>query len=455
MTGRRLLPGSLRFRVTALAALAVLGVLTAVGTGVVLTHRAVLIESLDEGLGDRAETIAGQVRSGRAFGRGDLPTDDVLAQVVGADGTVLAASPGLGDVRLGSGVPERTTVTDGRFPDGGQARVVAAPAGAAAVYVAGSLEDVERSTGTLVGSLLVAVPLSSAALAALVWWLVGRVLRPVEDIRAEVDRISARRLDRRVPEPSTPDEVARLARTMNAMLDRLAAAAAEQRRFVADAAHELRSPLARIRAQLEVDAAHPGSADPRATHASVLDETVRLQRLVDDLLLLARGDAGALDLDRAGPVDLDHVVEGLVRGRGAQDGPRIETRGVGAVQVRGDAAQLARAVGNLLDNAVRHARSTVTVHLAEDDGGRAVLTVADDGPGIPAADRERVFDRFTRLDEARSADGGAGLGLAIVRDIAQRHGGTLTLETAAPEGARFAFTLPGDGVSAASPPGRA
>jgi signal transduction histidine kinase len=227
------------------------------------------------------------------------------------------------------------------------------------------------------------------------------------------------------------------------MLDRLAGSAEQQRRFVADAAHELRSPLTRVRAELEVDAAHPESADLPATHASVLRETIALQQLVDDLLLLARGDAGALDVARAGPVDLDDVVEqqAAVRRTGNR---RIDTRGVAPVQVPGDGAQLARAVGNLLDNAVRHARGTVTVTLDGDDDS-AVLTVADDGPGIPPDARDVVFARFTRLDDARSSrDGGAGLGLAIARDIAERHGGTRAFVADGTPGARFVLRLPGE-----------
>jgi signal transduction histidine kinase len=335
---------------------------------------------------------------------------------------------------------------------GADARVLATPAGAGTVFVAGTVEDVEASTTVLRRSLLVAVPLSTLVLAALVWWLVGRVLRPVETIRAEVDRITASDLRRRVPEPPTTDEIARLAHTMNAMLGRLADASEEQRRFVADAAHELRSPLARIRAQLEVDAAHPATADPDATRASVLAEAARLQRLVDDLLLLASGDAGALDPVRAGPVDLDDVVERLAAER-RTGGTGIDTRGVRPVQVLGDEAQLGRAIANLLDNAVRHARSTVTVSL-EERAGKAALTVVDDGPGIPAEQRDRVFERFIRLDDARSADGGAGLGLAIARDIARRHGGGLVIDGSALSGAVLVFTLPGEGVSVPADPGR-
>ena len=444
MSGRRrALPGSLRLRITALAALVVLAVLTAVGVALTVTQRAILTEGLDESLGDRADGIASQLRAGEPLGPGDLPSDDVVVQVVDRAGTVLAASTGARDAPLWSGTP-RGSVVDGFLPYGqGPARVLAEPVDDATVYVAGTLEDVDGSTSVLLRSLAVAVPVSTAALAGLIWWLVGRVLRPVEAIRTEVDRITASRLDRRVPEPPTADEIARLAHTMNAMLDRISGSAERQRRFVADAAHELRSPLARIRAEMEVDAAHPGSADLAVTHRSVLTEAITLQRLVDDLLLLARGDAGAFDVERAGPVDLDDVVERAAVVRRRDAGPRIDTRGVVPVQVRGDAPQLRRAVANLLDNAVRHARGTVTVTLGEVAGGQAVLTVADDGPGIPVEDRERVFGRFTRLDEARSADGGAGLGLAIARDAAERHGGRLTVEGGgAGSGARFVLTLP-------------
>jgi signal transduction histidine kinase len=436
VTGR--LPGSLRFRVTALAALAVLTVLIAVGVGVTIAHRAVLTDSLDDSLSDQAETIAGRLRAGAPVETRDLPSDDVVVQVV-EDGVVLVESSGLDGGRFGPEIPAGTTVGDGELPDGGSARVLATPAGDATVYVAGALEDVEESVGALRGTLLVAVPASTAVLAGLVWWLVGRVLRPVDAIRTEVERISARRLDLRVPEPPTTDEIARLARTMNAMLDRLAGSVERQRRFVADAAHELRTPLARIRAELEVDAAHPASADPAATHASVLEQAVALQRLVDDLLLLARADSGALRQDSARPVDLDDVVQRVVQARAD---PRVATGDLAPVQVTGDAEQLERAVRNLLDNAARHARDRIAVTLHV-QGSAAELVVADDGPGIPAADAERVFERFTRLDDARATvDGGAGLGLAIARDIAERHGGTLTLDVRGGAGARFVLRLP-------------
>jgi signal transduction histidine kinase len=444
-------PRSLRVRVTAVASLAVLVVLTVASVGLVTAQRAALVDALDETLDQRADEITARLRAGQAPAARDLGAEDVVVQVVQDEGTVVAASPG-----LGGDLPRDTDSSPAtvRLPGSDQtARLVTADAGGTTVLVAGSLEDVRESTTALAGSLLLAVPLSTAALAGIVWWAVGRALRPVEAIRARVEQITGAESDQRVPEPTAPDEIARLARTMNAMLGRLQRSAERQRRFVADASHELRSPLARIRAELEVDAAHPETADPVTTRASLLTETGRLQRLLDDLLLLARGDAGALDPSCAGPVDLDDVVTRLVtEHRGRQ--PRIDARGVRPVQVRGDGTQLGRAVANLLDNAVRHARSAITVTLTEDDG-RAVLTVADDGPGIPAHERERAFERFTRLDDARSADGGAGLGLAIARDIAERHRGGLVLDTAAPDGARFVFTLPGDGVSGPRLPGRA
>ncbi len=315
------------------------------------------------------------------------------------------------------------------------------------VLVAASLDDVADGTAALGGALVVAVPLTAAVLAGIVWWAVGRALRPVEDIRTRVDSITAANLDARVPEPDTAEEISRLSRTMNAMLGRLQDSADRQRRFVADASHELRSPLARMRTELEVDRAHPGSADLAATSRSVLDEVVSLQQLVEDLLVLARGDADAVDLHHPVPVDLDEVV-GRLATRVRATGVAVDTREVRPVQVPGDPAALERAVWNLLDNAARHARCRVTLTVEESGGGMARAIVTDDGPGIAAVDRERVFERFTRLDGARSAgDGGAGLGLAIARDIARRHGGDLGLGSGGTAGACFVLTLPAAGRS--------
>jgi signal transduction histidine kinase len=240
------------------------------------------------------------------------------------------------------------------------------------------------------------------------------------------------------------------------MLDRIEDAARRQQRFVADASHELRSPLARIRTELEVDLAHPAGADPAATTRSVLSETIGMQALVDDLLVLARQDAGAAPARPAVAVDLDELVAEQVRRLRAEGPARVDAARVSAAQVTGDAGGLRRALGNVVDNAARHATSLVTITLAE-QGASAVLSVADDGPGIPAARRDEVFERFARLDGARSAStGGTGLGLAIARAIVIDHGGTIAVDPDHRPGARVVITLPlatgGEGGS--STPGR-
>ncbi len=438
---------TLRFRVTALATLAVLAVLAAVSTGVVLAQRATLTDGLDEALAVQADTLLAQLESGTTAETSD---DDFSFQLVERDGTLVVASPDLAgrpawNLRHAPGSPVVTADVGG---DIGDARLLSLPYRGDTLHVVADLDDVADSTAALAGSLVVAVPLSASVLAVVVWWAVGKSLRPVEAIRAEVDRISDRDLDRRVPEPATGDEIARLARTMNDMLDRLHASSERQRRFVSDASHELRSPLTRMRAEIEVDLAHPGSAHPASTQASVLAEVVALQTMVDDLLLLARGDAGALEVRRPEAVDLDDVVDDVVGRPGRTGGSLrvpVDRAAVDAVQVSGDPAQLRRLVSNLVDNAQRHARSTVRVSAASHADGWVELRVADDGPGVPEVLGESVFERFTRLDGARSpAHGGAGLGLAIARDVARRHGGTLTLEPgggAGPEGTGACFVV--------------
>ncbi|MGH9085023.1 MAG: sensor histidine kinase [Acidimicrobiales bacterium] len=429
---------------TALATVTVLVVLVVAGLVLVAQQRRLLTEALDEGLQERAaELLAlGDEVPATITGLGD---DDTLAQVL-VDDEVLASSDNAAGLPPVASAPERgeriLTIDelpheDGRFrlvsrSDAGSGRVV---------HVAGPLDDIDESVEVLARLLLGAVPLVVLAVAVVVWWMVGRTLHPVEAIRTEVATITGSDLSRRVPVPAGDDEVARLARTMNDMLGRVDDAARRQQQFLADASHELRSPLTRVRTELEVDLAHPEDADLLATHRSVLDETVGLQRLAEDLLLVARGDAGAASSGREEPVDLDDLVLRVARRIRAGERVAVDLAGVGAAQVRGDPDLLARAVGNLADNAVRHATSTVRFELAEVDGA-AVLSVADDGPGVPDADRARIFERFARLDEARgSATGGTGLGLAIARDVAERHGGTLVLADDGP-GARFVLTLP-------------
>ncbi len=277
------------------------------------------------------------------------------------------------------------------------------------------------------------------ALAA--WYFTGRALKPVEAIRLEAESITGTTMHRRVPEPDTDDEVGRLARTMNAMLTRLETSAQRQRQFVSDASHELRSPLASIRTNLEVALHNPARADWPAVAQRALVEDVRMEDTVSELLDLARLDEaeGPAPLDTLPEVDLDELVlDDTVQQRRV----RIDTSRVSAGRVHGRRDQLQRVVRNLLDNASRHASSTVAVGLVTIDD-TVELTVDDDGPGIPAEDRDLVFERFTRLDDGRARDaGGLGLGLAMVKSIAEHHGGTVVIEDAPIGGARLRVRLP-------------
>jgi signal transduction histidine kinase len=307
--------------------------------------------------------------------------------------------------------------------------------------VALPVDDALRAAATVSGLLLVAVPVLLVVIALLTWLIVGRALRPVETIRRQVDAIGPAELDRRVAEPGSDDELARLARTMNRMLARLDGAARAQRRFVSDASHELRSPLASIRQHAEVARAHPDRLGDGELAEVVLAEGARLQDLVEQLLLLTRLDEGGLALVRR-PVDLDDIV--LADARRVRDAgaATVDTSAVTAARVDGDERMLARLLRNLTDNATRHSNGHLAIGLVSRDG-RIDLIVDDDGPGIPEAARAQVFERFVRLDEGRARDaGGSGLGLAIVAEIARAHGGSVRVEGSPLGGARFVVTLP-------------
>ncbi|MEU7473118.1 HAMP domain-containing sensor histidine kinase [Streptomyces sp. NPDC044984] len=299
------------------------------------------------------------------------------------------------------------------------------------VHAGAPLAAEHSAVRTALTVMLIGFPLLLVVVAAVTWLVTGRALRPVEGIRSEMAAITASEdLARRVPEPATHDEIARLARTTNETLAALEASVERQRRFVADASHELRSPIASLRTQLEVAAAHPALLDLDGA----VEDTVRLQHLAADLLLLARLDAGERPADAR--VDLSALAREEAAGR---TGVTVDAE---PAEVTGSRGQLGRVLANLLDNGRRHARERVTVTVRR-EGDWAVLGVADDGEGVAEADRERIFERFVRLDAARSRDdGGAGLGLAIARDVAVRHGGTLTAGAAPAGGALFELRLP-------------
>ncbi len=368
-----------------------------------------------------------------------IPTSGAqLIQVVDAQQRVVASSATADRItplldpaeltRARSG--EALVIPASRLGQAGALRVRAVSAGPAgnpvSVITAWAYGDVLAARQALRAALLIALPLLVAALGVIAWRAIGYTLRPVESLRAGAEQISrsalaATQRTERLPVPPAHDEIRALALTLNGMLERLAEARGRQRDFVADAAHELRSPIASMRVQLEV-AEHLGEGG--TLPAELLVDLGRLSALVEDLLLLARTDAADRPAGRADAVDLDVLLTEVAAAH-ADAGPQVRVRPGPVIVLTADASELRRAVDNLVANAVRHARTTVELAGRRDRGG-VVISVSDDGPGIAPADRERVFDRFARLDDARARDsGGSGLGLAIVRELLTRAGGTV------------------------------
>ena len=424
-----MLPRTIRARVTAAAVVVTAAVLIGASLLVIAVLRWQLTDNLDENLSQRADTFAAVI--GDTPGSQFAVDEDLLVQVVAGDGSVVTASSNLAGAGPIVGLAPGFSDTDSIPGRPESFRVLSRPIvidGEQGYLLVGiNRDDVTDPLRLVTRLLAITVPAVVLLLGVLTWWLIGRVLRPVDTMRAQMAEITASNLGGRIPQPETGDEIDRLARTMNETLGRMEDAVRRQQRFVADASHELRSPLTRMRSELEVDLAKPDAADVVATERSLLDETIGLQHLVEDLLQLARSDAASPpDVDLIA-VDLDDIVLREVRRLAERGRVTLDTRGVSGAQVSGDPVLLARAVRNLLDNAERHAEQNVTVTLGE-QGGRARLTVADDGAGIAAGQRAHVFERFARLDEARTRDaGGTGLGLAITRDIVERHGGTIDL----------------------------
>jgi len=385
-----------------------------------------------------------------------LGNDEDVVQIVSA-GQVLAASANV-QTRSAFPLPEQPPWTteiveldqlyaDDATDEVSRYRVVAygfdGPTGPSTIFVAFSLEEIEEVVGVEARVGALGLPLLILVLSAAMWVVVGRTLAPVEAIRAQTDAITGSALDRRVPEPPHQDEIGRLARTVNAMLGRLQESAERQRRFVADAAHELRSPVASMRVQLEVARDGADTGDVTQLIPDLLADTLRMQRLVDQLLLLARNDAAAHAPHRS--VDLDDIVGAVAADDAHALGVAIDLRAVEAVQLIGDPILLEQMVRNLIENAIAHAEQEVRVGLRVTDRD-AILVVSDDGPGIPVDRREEVFHRFARLDTARDrAHGGVGLGLSIAAEVVRAHRGTIEVGTAETGGAEFEVRLPLDG----------
>ncbi|MBD0691167.1 sensor histidine kinase [Streptomyces sp. CBMA123] len=449
---------SLRLRLTALAAAAITVTVALAVAVLAATVVQAVRTNVKTTLSAYADTIA-RSDVGDTWPKPLPPAPggfNAWAQVVDQSGQVIASTANA------AGQPARYTLP------AGSTAPVPAPSRAAAderviaqrymegstpvvIYVGGSTELLSLLTSDIQGHLLYVLPAVLIAAVGVSWLLIGRTLRPVERMRAEAAEITASDLHRRIPEPGNDDEIARLARTLNTMLGRLETSAEQQRRFVADASHELRTPLTAVRTSLEVGLAHPDRAPWPLLAERAVTEATRMQRLVEQLLLLARSDADTL-VARREPVDLASLARDIADDQAGR--VPVAVHADAPVGVAGDPDQLTRLLGNLVDNATRYAAGRVDITVRMEAPGTALLKVRDDGPGIPPEDRDRVFDRFVRLETSRARgghDSGAGLGLSLVREIAKAHGGTVAAaDPGSATGALFEVRLPASDAGAAS-----
>jgi signal transduction histidine kinase len=402
-----------------------------------------LVAQIDTSLSASADFINRTLRSGSSLPTREGPTD-LYVQFVAADGRVVGASTAAQHLPpLASAAPARgarfTTTHDATL---GDLRVLARPspiAGATTLVVARSAAGLTDVRDSLLRFLWVMVPAMSLLLGVLIWVVVGRALRPVDRMRRTVEAISEHDLHRRIETPGTRDELERLAGTLNELLQRLDHAVARERQFVADASHELRTPITSTRLLLESESLDPESV--MHVRAEALARLGHLQDLVDDLLVLAKADETAPDALTT-PVDLDELVLAQARQLERTTDLRIDVARVSGGQVAGRDTDLGRLVENLASNAARYASSTVGFTVAETNGD-VEFRVSDDGPGIAAADRSRIFERFSTVDDEPSAGRrGAGLGLSIASAIVAAHQGTIHVEDTPGRGATFVVRLP-------------
>jgi signal transduction histidine kinase len=444
---------SISARSALVSATVILVALTVAGATLLLVLHFALISAADDAAASRLRDIAKTLQT---VGTPDLDpplmaTDQriVAVQVLDGAGHTVASSspvpepPMLALNAIGSTPRIGITGAAVHMPEVRVAgQVLETPTGRYFVLVGAGTEDVETTVSTVAIGLAAAAPVVIAAAGLATYVLVRRSLRSVEAIRSRVADISASDLAERVPVPPQRDEIFTLATTMNQMLSRLESGQAAQRRFVADASHELRSPLSTVISALEVGVAHPELLDERLATDTLLPEAHRMQTLVEDLLLLARADEQGLALRRT-DIDLDDLAVAEVTRLRRETALDVHAE-LAPARLVGDANALTRVLRNLLDNAARHATSRVEVALRA-EAGQACLTVADDGPGIAPADRMRVFERFVRLDTARSrSGGGSGLGLAIVFEIVTAHGGSVHIDDGPGGGTAVVVQVPLD-----------
>lgn len=419
--------------------------------------RAQLTDSVQTVVVARAQDLALTVASDELPDRIALSAG-ASAQIVDSDGNVLLSTSDIEGQQAMASVPHPpsgtvTTIVQDSLGDGegehdgedGPFLIAIASTEdegeSVVVLVAATLSGVDDTINTLVPLLLVGVPLLSILVAFTTWMLAGRALTPVDEMSHEAEKISGADLERRIPLPGTTDEIQRLGETLNHMLERLEGSASSQRRFVSDASHELKSPISSLITMSEVAAAHPDEVDTWALANDVGFEARRLAILVDDLLTLARADEGAFTLDKSFFDLVEMVTEEA--STMANGDIAVDITADGAVLALADRRRMAQVVRNLLDNGVRHAETRVTITIRS-TADAVALSVRDDGLGVPDDETTRIFERFVRLDDGRGrAEGGTGLGLAVVREIVSAHGGQIeVLRNETVTGAVFVVRLP-------------
>ena len=438
-------------RSAAVSAIVVLVAFTVAGAGLDAILYRSLLSGVDDATAARVRSIAEALRSDSLddLNNALLTTDPrvVAVQLIAPDGKVIERSGTAPeaplvpitefDFKLRRGMSDDAVRNDDMRVSGQRVHTAS---GDYTVLVGGGSEAVEATARTVALLLAAGAPIIIVVAATASYWLVRRSLKSVDAIRSQVAEISASDLAERVPVPSSRDEIAALAVTMNEMLARIEAAHLAQQRFLGDASHELRSPLATIISGLEVTEAHPELLDAELAINTLLPEAHRMRTLIEDLFLLARADERSLVL-RKEQVPLGDLAE-VEAGRLRRDAGCTIHTDISHAPLIGDPVAVSRVIRNLADNAVRHAKSRVDIAVGSRDGS-AVLIVSDDGPGIAPAERARVFGRFVRLDSDRArSGGGSGLGLAIVAEVVAAHGGTVTIDDRPGGGTKMIVEFP-------------
>jgi signal transduction histidine kinase len=417
-----------------------------------------LTDAIDNGLNARANDLAALVAASDGSPQlGDaalIESEEGFSQVLGPDGAVIAstltsgAGPALDPAQVERASSETVLIGDRDVPGiEGQARILARPADSAAgafiVVVGASTEDRSETLAGLAGSFAIGAPIALLLACGLGYLLAGRALLPVEAMRRRAREITLERSGERLPLPRADDEIRQLGETLNEMLDRIEASLERERVFVADASHELRGPLAVLRAELELAGRQERSPEElRAALSSAAEEVDRLSQLAEDLLVIARSDQGRLPITRQ-RVELKTVLEQVrerFATRGKEAGREILIEAPDGAAAELDPLRVEQALGNLIENALRHGGGEVRLS-ARRDHGAAVFEVSDQGPGFPDGFEARAFERFTRADEGRTG-GGAGLGLAIARAIAVAHGGEVEIADPGATVTKLRITLP-------------